>query len=141
VSGALIRELLWRQLTVVWCSSNGRVVGWAAAAAGPNGAARPRQHLASVVGQLELAREFVSAKIANQATMLRRHGNAPEAIPRLRTLQRHACSAGSVAALFGVEGDAAAVYFRSFATMFTPRRGTRGRSTSRREPAGQPVIQ
>lgn len=100
VSGALIRELLWRQLTVVWCSSNGRVVGWAAAAAGPNGAARPPQHLASAVGQLELAREFVSAKIANQATMLQRHGDAPEAIPRLRTLQRHARSAGSVAALF-----------------------------------------
>jgi CRISPR-associated protein Cas1 len=119
VSGALIRELLWRQLTVVWCSSNGRVVGWATAAHGPNGAIRPRQHLASAVGRLELGREFVSAKIANQATMLRRHGDAPTAITRLRTLQREAKSADSVAALFGIEGDAAAVYFRSFTTMFT----------------------
>ena len=27
LSGALIREMLWRSLTVVWCSSSGRVVG------------------------------------------------------------------------------------------------------------------
>lgn len=119
VSGALIRELLWRRLTVVWCSSNGRVVGWAAPTAGPNGAARPRQHLASAVGRLDLAREFVSAKIANQATMLRRHGDAPDAVSRLRALQHRAPAAESVAGLFGIEGDAAAVYFRSFATMFT----------------------
>jgi CRISP-associated protein Cas1 len=142
VSGALIRELLWRQLTVVWCSSNGRIVGWAAAATGPNGAARPRQHLASAVGQLELVREFVRAKIANQATMLRRHGDAPTAVTRLRTLQRGAGSAGSVAALFGIEGDAAAVYFRSFTTMFTPKvrdAGAIGFTTRTRRPARDPV--
>ena len=142
VSGALIRELLWRQLTVVWCSSSGRVMGWAAAAAGPNGAVRPRQHLASAVGQLELAREFVSAKIANQATMLRRHGDAPDAVARLRTLQRRARAAGSVAALFGVEGDAAAVYFRSFATMFTSKARDMGAidfTTRTRRPARDPV--
>ncbi|MGH3926727.1 MAG: CRISPR-associated endonuclease Cas1, partial [Pseudonocardiaceae bacterium] len=142
VSGALIRELLWRRLTVVWCSSNGRVVGWAAPAAGPNGAARPRQHLASAVGQLELAREFVSAKIANQATMLRRHGDAPDAVPRLRVLQHRARSADSVAALFGIEGDAAAVYFRSFATTFTASVRevmARGFTTRTRRPARDPV--
>ncbi|HEY6423405.1 MAG TPA: CRISPR-associated endonuclease Cas1 [Pseudonocardiaceae bacterium] len=140
VSGALIRELLWRRLTVVWCSSNGRVVGWAAAAAGPNGAARPRQRLASAVCQLELAREFVSSKIANQATMLRRHGDAPDAIPRLRALQRQARSGSSVAALFGIEGDAAAIYFRSFATMFTRKvRDTIDFATRTRRPARDPV--
>lgn len=140
VSGALIRELLWRRLTVVWCSSNGRVVGWAAAATGPNGAARPRQHLASAIGHLDLAREFVSAKIANQATILRRHGAAPETIPRLRALQRQARSADSVAALFGIEGDAAATYFRSFATMFTPKvRETIDFVTRTRRPARDPV--
>ncbi len=142
VSGALIRELLWRRLTVVWCSSNGRVVGWAAAATGPNGAVRPRQHLASAIGQVELAREFVIAKIANQATMLRRHGDAPNAVTRLRALQRQARSADSVVALFGVEGDAAAVYFRSFATMFTPKvRDAEGIefATRTRRPARDPV--
>lgn len=142
VSGALIRELLWRRLTVVWCSSSGRVMGWAAPAAGPNGAARPRQHLASAVGRLELAQAFVSAKIANQATMLRRHGDAPDAISRLRTLQHRARSADSVAALFGIEGDAAAVYFRSFSTMFTTTvRETMGISfaTRTRRPARDPV--
>lgn len=142
VSGALIRELLWRRLTVVWCSSNGRVVGWAASAAGPNGAARPRQHLASAMGHLELAREFVSAKIANQATMLRRHGDAPDGVSRLRALQHRARSAESVAVLFGIEGDAAAVYFRSFTTMFTATVRDvvgNGFTTRTRRPARDPV--
>ncbi|MGH3437219.1 MAG: CRISPR-associated endonuclease Cas1 [Sciscionella sp.] len=143
VSGALIRELLWRQLTVVWCSSKGRVVGWAAPAAGPNGAARPRQHRVSGTRRLELAQEFISAKIANQATMLRRHGgDAQGAVTRLRELQRQARSAGSVAALFGVEGDAAAVYFRSFATMFSSTARDVvgiGFTTRTRRPARDPV--
>lgn len=29
LSSALIREMLWRSITVVWCSSSGRVIGWA----------------------------------------------------------------------------------------------------------------
>jgi CRISPR-associated protein Cas1 len=117
-------------------------VGWAAPAAGPNGAVRPRQHLASTTGKLELAREFVSAKIANQATLLRRHGDSPEAVSRLRALQQRARSAESVAGLFGIEGDAAAVYFRSFATMFTATvRDVAGIefATRTRRPARDPV--
>ncbi|MGH3263523.1 MAG: CRISPR-associated protein Cas4, partial [Trebonia sp.] len=75
LSSGLVRELLWRGIVVIWCSSGGRVVGWAASAAGPNGGPRHRQHVESEHGRLDLAREFVAGKIANQATLLRRHGD------------------------------------------------------------------
>lgn len=118
-SSGLMRELLWREVPIVWCSGTGRVIGWASSAKRPNGGPRVRQHVASAAGHLELARAFVTAKICNQATMLRRLGNEPEAVRALRALQRRASQAPSVPELFGVEGDAAARYFRGFATMLS----------------------
>ena len=58
LTGGLIRELLWRSLTVVWVTGTGRVVGWSVPGSGPNGAERVRQHLASANGRLDLAREL-----------------------------------------------------------------------------------
>nr|WP_297111213.1 CRISPR-associated endonuclease Cas1 [Tessaracoccus sp.] len=40
LSSGLLRELLWRRITVTWCSSSGRIVGWATTADSPNGAVR-----------------------------------------------------------------------------------------------------
>lgn len=74
VSSGLLRELLWRRVPAVWCSGSGRVIGWATSADGPNGGPRVRQHVVSANGHLGLAREFVAAKVGNQATLLRRHG-------------------------------------------------------------------
>ena len=121
LTGGLIRELLWRSLTVVWVTGTGRVVGWSVPGSGPNGAERVRQHLASANGRLDLAREFVSAKIANQATMLRRNGHAPGAVEAMRILQRNAGATRSLTALLGVEGDAAARYFLGFESMLAER--------------------
>ncbi|MEV7227239.1 CRISPR-associated endonuclease Cas1 [Polymorphospora sp. NPDC051019] len=121
LSSGLIRELLWRSLPVVWCTTSGRVTGWARAAQGPNGAARPLQHVASYHGRIDLARQFVSAKISNQATLLRRHGDASAEVVRLRELQRDALAASSLTDLFGIEGDAAARYFARFLTMLRPK--------------------
>jgi CRISPR-associated protein Cas1 len=117
LTGGLLRELLWRSLPVVWCSSSGRVVGWAASAWAPNGASRVRQHVASAGGDLDLARQFVVAKITNQATLLRRLGDATETVARLRDLGRKALGAESLEGLLGFEGDAAARYFAAFPTM------------------------
>lgn len=119
VSSGLLRELLWRQLPVVWCTGAGRVVGWATSAASPNGGPRSRQHVVSAAGHLGLAREFVAAKIGNQATMLRRLGTAPDVARSLRELQRRAVLATTLVDLFGIEGDAAARYFANFETMLT----------------------
>jgi CRISPR-associated protein Cas1 len=137
LSSGLIRELLWRNVVVTWCSSRGRVTGWAASADGPNGGPRHRQHVASEHGRLDIAREIVAGKIANQATLLRRHTSSPETIAALRDLQRAAGQAGSLNELFGVEGDAAARYFAGFPSMLTIQIATF--RTRTRRPATDPV--
>lgn len=121
LSSGLLRELMWRRVPVTWCSSSGRVVGWATSAESPNGAARVQQHVASADGRLDLAREFVAAKIHNQATLLRRHGDRPEDVQLLRRLVRDALDARNIQVLFGVEGAAARLYFAGITTMLTPR--------------------
>lgn len=142
VSSGLLRELLWRRTAVVWCSGTGRVIGWASPASGPNGGPRVRQHVASAGGHLDLARAFVSAKIGNQATLLRRHGDAEPTVRALRALQRDATRATGLPELFGIEGDAAARYFAQFSTMFSDavRSGGDLVFTGRsRRPANDPV--
>jgi CRISPR-associated protein Cas1 len=121
LSGALIRELLWRSLTIVWATGTGRVVGWATPGWGPNGAARVRQHELAAFGRLDVAREMVSAKIANQATLLRRNGDAHATVDLLRRRQRESLACRSLPELLGVEGDAAARYFAAFNSMFQGR--------------------
>lgn len=141
-STGLIRELLWRRTPVIWCSSSGRVVGWAATAATPNGAARVRQHVAASTGHLGLARQFIAAKIGNQATLLRRHSSDSDTTKTLRQLQRQALDAACLPDLFGIEGDAAARYFNQFETMLTPAvRTAQGLRfiTRTRRPARDPI--
>src|ERR1035437_2300362 len=89
------------------------------ARAGPNGVPRVRQHVTSANGHLGLAREFVAAKIGNQATLLRRHGDAAATVNELRELQNRATRVTSLVELFGIEGDAAARYFGQFQTMLS----------------------
>ncbi len=142
LSSGLIRELLWRRLPLLWCSSNGKVVGWANTAYSPNGPTRVRQHAISESGHLGLARQFVAAKISNQATLLRRHGSAVDAVAALRALRLRALAAISLADLLGAEGEAAARYFAHFATMLSSRtlaaQGLEFRTRTRR-PARDPV--
>lgn len=116
ISSALLRELFWRDITVVWCSGAGRVYGWSRPADGPNGAARVQQHVASADGRVDIAREFIAGKIAGQATFLRRNGgkDVSELINQLRSLQREAERCTSTRSLLGVEGEAAALYFQAF---------------------------
>ncbi len=120
VSSALLRELLWRGLIIVWCSGNGRLVGWSQPAHSPNGEIRPRHHLASATGRLDLAREFVATKLCNQATLLRRLGQHPQGAKEIRSLQKRVASASSLTELYGLEGDGAARYFAYFTSMLAP---------------------
>jgi CRISPR-associated protein Cas1 len=139
VSSAVIRELLWRGAPILWCSGTGRLIGWAAS---PNGGPKARQHVASASGHLGLAREFVAAKICNQATLLRHHGSASAAVSELRDLQAHARLASSLPEMLGIEGNAAARYFSVFETMLTAavRQGQGLKIDTRtRRPARDPV--
>jgi CRISPR-associated endonuclease Cas1 len=74
------------------------------------------------VACLRFAKELVAAKIANQRTMLRRNWRGPPeerqtALDRLTTSRRSADGASTLSQLLGIEGDAAAVYFRAFASL------------------------
>ena len=117
ISSALMRELLWRGNTVVWCSSTGRIYGWTRPSEGPNGLARVKQHVMSERGNLLVAAEMIACKIANQRTMLRRNGDATETVGILQKLQKDALEVSSVQELFGIEGEAAGLYFQSFRSM------------------------
>lgn len=114
VSSGLLRELLWRRLAIVWCSGRGRVIGWANTAETPNGLARVRQHSRSESGCLPLAEEFIYAKIANQATFIRRNTPCAETAQQLRAAQRLTRESGSLPGLFAIEGRAAQLYFGSW---------------------------
>lgn len=129
-SSALLRELMWRRLAVVWCSGRGRVVGWSQSADSPNGQVRVLQHVLSHDGSLLLAREMIVSKISNQATQLRRNSIPHVDVADFRVLAKRAKLANSLTELFGIEGEAAATYFQNFASML---RGTNASLWSGRE--------
>ncbi|MBY0496347.1 MAG: CRISPR-associated endonuclease Cas1 [Cyanobacteria bacterium] len=68
---------------------------------------------------LTLARDVVASKIRNQRTLLQRNHIEPPAVSldRLKRLAHRAQAAGSLDALLGIEGTAAATYFAAFAGM------------------------
>lgn len=142
VSSALLRELCWRDRCVIWCSWAGRVVGWSQGADSPNGLQRVQQHVASAEGRLDIARQMITAKMTNQATLLRRNGDAPEVVERMRSLQRLAPRSESLTDLMGVEGEVAGLYFGAFNTMLKGRAASFASdrwSGRHRRPAPDPV--
>lgn len=69
---------------------------------------------------VRFARDLVAAKIVNQRTMLRRNWRGDEStkdevLDRLAAARKAALGTSGLSALLGVEGDAAAAYFRAFA--------------------------
>jgi CRISPR-associated protein Cas1 len=68
---------------------------------------------------LELARQFVVAKVLNSRTLLRRNaeGVSSQTIDLLRSLADDAAVCESAESLLGLEGTAARVYFQSFGKM------------------------
>lgn len=139
VSSALMRELLWRGIPVTWCSGRGTVVGYARSTRSPNGAARVAQRNPPADVALALAREFISTKIANQATQMRRSAREPlqDKVDHLRRLSRQAAHAATPLQVLGFEGEAAAVYFDRMASMLAvPTRDTFARRWPGREGRG-----
>lgn len=129
LSSGLIRELMWRNLPVVWTSSRGRTVGWAVSAKSPNGRARERLRQIHPEVALDMARQMIHAKIANQGTQMRRLLGVD--VSALRSLQKQVLAVESIGEVFGVEGDAAARYFGYWAEFLSsewqwPGRRTRG---------------
>lgn len=121
LSAALIRELLWRDHSVVWCSSTGRVYGWTQPSDGANGLSRARQHVEFHEGHLAIAREMIYAKLCNQATFLRRNSKHAKLAQKLRELARQAALSANLYQLFGAEGEGASVYFSVFGSLIKDR--------------------
>ena len=68
---------------------------------------------------LLMARQFVSGKIHNQRTLLRRnHVEAPpDTLERLKHFSKSALRADNLDTLLGIEGSAAALYFKHYSGM------------------------
>ncbi len=117
-----LAALLEREIPVTFHSHSGWFRGVAHGIGHRNVEIRTAQYRMSFdeAACLRFARELVAAKITNQRTILRRNWRGPpeerqEALDRLEAARKSADGVATLAQLLGVEGDAAAVYFRAFA--------------------------
>jgi len=116
-----VHELLGRGIPLCFFSQGGWFHGWARSATQKNIELRRRQFAVADDPDrcLSLARGFVAAKIRNCRTLLRRNAEDLDdgVLGGLRRAAEEAESAPSLASLLGIEGNAARVYFGSFARM------------------------
>lgn len=137
-------ELLDRQVTVTWLTGSGRFRGRATPASSRGETLRLEQARRALVEEhrLELARELVAAKIRNSATVLcdeaanYPHVGLLETRDTLLDLAARSLSATRLEEVLGVEGAAAAAYFRQFPVLDRAGLGWEGR---RRRPPPDPV--
>ena len=122
-----LATLLEREIPVTFHSHGGWFRGIAHGIGHRNVEVRTAQYRMSFdeTACLRFAKELVAAKIANQRTILRRNWRgSPEerqaALDRLLAARKSVDGAGTLATLLGIEGDAAAVYFRAFAGLIRP---------------------
>lgn len=137
-------ELLDHGIELAIFSASGKLRGQLTPPKAKNVPLRMRQYevAASEAACLPIARELVSAKIANGAAVLRRfRANHPEALPAAEVDELERAAEGveravSLDTLRGVEGAAAARYFRALGAILPAELGFDGRS---RRPPRDPV--
>jgi CRISPR-associated endonuclease Cas1/CRISPR-associated protein Cas4 len=120
-----LHALMEREITVSWMSFGGWFIGHTVGTGHRNVELRTAQYRVSFdeAKCLRVARGLVAAKIQNTRTLLRRNwknGEMPE--PLLDEFRRdieQARRAPALAELLGVEGNAAARYFRHFRQMLS----------------------
>jgi CRISPR-associated endonuclease Cas1/CRISPR-associated protein Cas4 len=127
ITAPALSALLEREIPVTFHSYGGWFRGVAHGVGHRNVEIRTGQYRLSFdeAACLRFAKELVAAKIANQRTILRRNWRgAPEerqaVLDRLSAARKSAEGVESPVRLLGVEGDAAAVYFRAFAGLLKP---------------------
>ncbi len=125
LTGPALHELMARNIPVTWLSHGGWFLGHTVGLGHKNVELRTAQYRASFDAAhcLRLARDLVVAKIRNQRTLLRRNWKRGEAPDELIAAFRHDIDAAErahdAAQLLGVEGQAAARYFRHFNQMLS----------------------
>jgi CRISPR-associated protein Cas1 len=122
-----LAALLEREIPVTFHSHGGWFRGVAQGVGHRNVEVRTAQYRMSFdeTACFRFAKDLVAAKIANQRTILRRNWRGiPEerqaVLDRLAAARRSVDGATSMTQLLGIEGDAAAVYFRAFASLLKP---------------------
>jgi CRISPR-associated endonuclease Cas1/CRISPR-associated protein Cas4 len=122
-----LAALMEREIPVTFHSHGGWFRGMAQGVGHRNVEIRTAQYRLSFdeAGCLRFAKDLVAAKITNQRTILRRNwrGVAEErqmALDRLSAARKSVGGAATPGSLLGLEGDAAAVYFRAFAGLISP---------------------
>jgi CRISPR-associated protein Cas1 len=117
-----LTALLEREIPVTFHSHGGWFRGVAHGIGHRNVEIRTAQYRMSFdeAACLRFAKALVAAKITNQRTILRRNWRGPPeerqaALDRLGAARKSVDGMATLAQLLGVEGDAAAVYFRAFA--------------------------
>ena len=125
-----LHELMRREIPVTWHSYGGWFLGHTVGLGHKNVELREAQYRASFnpVVSLAVSRSLVAAKIRNSRTMMRRNWRGEEqardrVLNTLRRLADRTHHASDTNTLLGLEGEAAAVYFRAFAGLLGPRAG------------------
>ena len=121
-----VNELLRRDIPIAWMSSGFWFLG-STGQQGPRSAAiRTAQYglAADPARKLAFAKALTAAKIKNQRTLLRRNWRGAEedrgaTLDRLALLALRTARAEDASQLLGMEGEAAALYFRAFPRLFT----------------------
>ncbi|HLI31567.1 MAG TPA: CRISPR-associated endonuclease Cas1 [Solirubrobacteraceae bacterium] len=119
VSSALLRACFEVGIPVLWLTAGGWFKGAAIGMPSRNVSVRMRQHRAAALGSPHLASAFVSGKIRNCRTLLRRHRGkqAQKVLSQLTKLAKAAEAERSLASLLGIEGTAARLYFSEFGSL------------------------
>lgn len=141
ISTQLMKELFDREIPVCYFSTGGWFHGMAHGLPHKNIELRIRQHAiaADPAQALLLARQFVSGKIRNGRTLLRRNlPNADSILPYLQEAMGDAMRVDNLPSLLGIEGMAAKRYFEGFASLIQNQRGFSFPNRNRR-PATDPV--
>jgi CRISPR-associated protein Cas1 len=130
ITTPVLHECLRRNIPVTYLSYGGWFMGHTVGTGHKNVETRTAQYRASFDSQicLKIARGLISAKISNCRTLIRRNwkglqsdgGKAPEGLLNdMRGDIDSAVKANSLDSLLGIEGAAAARYFRNFRSMFS----------------------
>lgn len=118
VTAQAVKTFLERGIPVCYFTSGGWFHGWTQGMVHKNVELRRRQYATAgdPAASLGFARKFVSGKIRNSRTLLRRNhpGEAGAALAELARLAEAAEKAASMETLLGLEGAAARTYFAQF---------------------------
>lgn len=137
VSAQALSVLMEESIPVSYFSPAGRFIGMAHGLSSSGVDARIGQcrMWENPNKRLLIAAEIIRAKIHNQRVILMRNGSPPtDALAQLAQLRDACAHQTSLAALRGIEGSAAAIYFANFSTMIKANLGFDFTCRNRRPP-------